>query len=123
MKRFKMAHGLVGTTGEPVRAPLKIVNNEVTEWGETTADIFLFILSNGPVVTQNDAIQGARLITAMETAKKNGAKFLEMEDGVHDWFKPMAEKMTPQLFRYSGNTVYNFILEGFEKSHEEDKKK
>lgn len=88
----------------------------------TLKQILWLILNNAPLQTQNDSIQGQRLAEALD-GSKNGV--IEFEDGVHDWIKPIAEKVTPALFRVNGNLVYKHICEGFEKPHqpkEEDKK-
>ncbi len=114
-----MVHGLVGLKDEPVKTPMKFQNQQVSEWGDTTADMFEYILGNALIKTQNDSIQGTRLYNALEKArndKGNAGEFIEIEDGLHDWFKPIAEQMTPVLFRLNGNIVYEFIREGFEKA-------
>ena len=77
--------------------------------------ILWLILNNAPLQTQNDSIQGMRLAQALD-GSKNGV--IEFEDGVHDWLKPIAEKITPPLFRVNANLVYKHICEGFEKPHQ-----
>ena len=119
MKKFKQAHHLIGADNQPVRVPIKVENITVTEWSDITGDIFLIILNNSPIKTQNDCIQGARLYQAIESGK--GKEFIELEEGVHDWFKPIAEQFTPVVFRINGNIVYKFICEGFEKPKESKK--
>ncbi len=74
------------------------------------------ILANAPMATQDDSIQGARLAQALDTAKDK--KTVELEEGVHDWLKRVAEKVTPAIFRQNGNVVYKHICEGFEKPQE-----
>lgn len=85
------------------------------------AELLMVILNNAPIQTQNDSIQGMRLATAIESANKT----IEFEDATYDWLKPIAEKVTPQLFRINGNIVYKHICEGFEppKLNEKDIKK
>ena len=80
------------------------------------------ILNNAPLQTQQDSINGMRLAQALDKVK-NGAEPIELEDGVHDWFKPVAEKLTPSIFRVNGNLVYKHICEGFEKAHQSQEKK
>lgn len=124
MKRFKMAHGLIGVDDEPIKTPVKIAAATATapaiveEWGETTADIFLYIMNNVPFRTNDDAIQGGRLYIAIKEAKKAKAAYLEIEDGVHDWLKIIAKDSSAQLYRVNGDIVYRFVMEGFEKAHE-----
>lgn len=92
---------------------IKILKVQGTEPEELTLkQIFWLILNNAPLQTQNDSIQGQRLAEALDGAKDGT---IEFEDGVHDWLKPVAEKITPQLFRVNGNLVYKHICEGFEK--------
>jgi len=74
------------------------------------------ILANAPIQTQDDSIQGARLAQALDEAK--GKKTVEIGEGVHDWLKRVAEKVTPVIFRQNGNEVYKHICEGFEKAKE-----
>lgn len=76
----------------------------------TMKQILWLILNNAPLQTQNDSIQGMRLAQSLE-GMKNGK--IEMEEGVHDWLKPIAEKVTPVLFRVNGNLIYKHICEGF----------
>lgn len=96
--------------------PIKILKPNEPEPEELTMkQIFWLILNNAPLQTQNDSIQGMRLAQALDGSKDG---FIEFEDGVHDWLKPIAEKATPLLFRVNGNLVYKHICEGFEKPHQ-----
>ena len=95
--------------GEPIKI-LKPGDTEPTDL--TLKQVLWLILNNASLQTQNDAIQGMRLAQALDTSKDG---VIEMEEGVHDWLKPVAEKVTPQLFRVNGNLVYKHICEGFEK--------
>lgn len=95
--------------------PVKIVEPGKTEPSELKlTQILWLILNNAEIRTQQDSIQGKRLAEALDAAKGT----IEMEDGVHDWLKPQAEKLTPILFRISGNDVYKHICEGYEKPHQ-----
>ena len=97
--------------------PIKILKPGDTEPVELTLkQIFWVLLNNAPLQTQNDSIQGMRLAQALDTSKDG---VIEIEEGVHDWLKPITEKVTPQLFRVNGNLVYKYICEGFEKPHSE----
>lgn len=96
---------------------IKILKPNETEPEELTLKQMMWlILNNAPLKTQDDSIQGQRLAKALDTAKDGG--IIEMEEGTHDWLKPIAEKVTPQLFRVNGNLVYKHICEGFEKPKE-----
>ena len=80
-----------------------------------------FILNNAPIKTQEDSKNGMRLAQSIDVAE--GKDKVEMEEGVHDWLKIVAEQVTPVLFRINGNIVYKYICEGFEKPHEPKLKK
>ena len=87
--------------------------------GEVSSEfrhVIQMILNNAPIQTQDDSIQGIRLATAIDNAE--GKEIIELEEGVHDWLKRVAEKITPVIFRINGNIVYKHICEGFEKSHQ-----
>lgn len=116
MKRYKQNHGIMGNNGEVVKCGLEVKEGQVTKWGETTGDIFMAILGNCSLQTQNDSIQGGRCYQAIESAK--GKEFIEIEEGTHDWLVPIAEKVTPPLFRINGNLVYLFVKDGFEKAQQ-----
>lgn len=108
MKRFKDTT-IPDYKGEPIKI-LKPDNPEPEKL--TVKQILWLILNNSPIQTQNDSIQGMRLARTLDSSKDG---IIEMEDGVHDWLKTVAEKVTPQLFRVNGNLVYEHIKEGFEK--------
>ena len=111
IKRFKDTT-VPDYKGEPIKV-FKPGNTEPQEL--TLKQIIWLILNNAPLQTQNDSIQGMRLAQALDDAKDG---YIEFADGVHDWLKPIAEKVTPSLFRVNGNLVYQYICEGFEKSHQ-----
>lgn len=91
--------------------PVRIIRPGASEAAELTLkEILWLILNNGPVATQNDSIQGARLAQALDAA----TDFVEMEDGVYDWLVIVAEQITPTIFRVNGNKVYRHICEKFE---------
>ena len=85
----------------------------------TLKQILWAILNNAPLQTQNDSIQGMRLAQALDSAKDG---VIEIEDGIHDWLKPVTEKVTPPLFRINASLVYKHICEGFEKLKQPDRK-
>jgi len=98
---------------------IKILKPDSADPEELTLKQMLWlILNNSPLQTQQDSINGMRLAQALDSCK-NGV--IEFDDGVHDWLKPIAEKVTPQLFRVNGNLVYKHICEGFEKLHQPKK--
>ena len=78
--------------------------------------VLRFILNNAPIQTQRDSIDGLELAKAIDAAE--GKDKIEIGEGVHEWLKTVAEKVTPPLFRINGNTVYKYICEGFEKPHQ-----
>lgn len=120
MKVFKNTV-VLGYNGKPIMLPI----GGTPAPGEQPAmkiakltNIFWLILNNAPIQTQQDSINGQRLAQALDAAKDT----IEVEEGVHDWLKPIAEKVTPTLFRVNGNTVYRLVCEGFEKPHKPKEK-
>lgn len=112
MKIFKNTI-IKGYDGKSI--PLQELKDGKTEIiGATSLHIFYAILNLSPIQTQNDSIQGMRMALALDKVKDKGGN-IELEDGIHDWLKPLAEKLTPQLFRVNGNIVYQYVCEGFEK--------
>jgi hypothetical protein len=97
---------LKGYNGEFVKAAVSTGIKELK-----ISDAIWAILNNAPIKTQNDSIQGMRLAQALVKAQDSG--IIEMEDGVHDWLKPLAEQVTPSIFRVNGSIVYELIKEGF----------
>lgn len=114
MKTFKNVV-LKDYKGEPIKWTNRTDNGDIETNDLKLANILFMILNNAPLQTQNDSIQGVSLAKSLDAAK-NGAD-IEIEDGVHNWLKPIAEKLTPQLFRVNGNIIYEHIKEGFEKPH------
>ena len=113
---------LNGYNGEPMRMGVRENDNDLPEFKEAKLDLVMrVILNNAPLQTQQDSINGMRLAMALDKVK-NWAEPIELEDGVHDWFKPVAEKLTPTIFRVNGNLVYKHICEGFEKAHQPKEK-
>ena len=113
MKVFKNAV-LTGYDGKPIKLPFRENEGDSLEFRDGRLDFVLrIILNNAPIAAQNDSIQGMRLAQALDEAKDK--KAIVLEEGIHDWLKPIAEKLTPQLFRVNGNIVYKHISEGFEK--------
>ncbi|KKN23713.1 hypothetical protein LCGC14_0902140 [marine sediment metagenome] len=114
---------LNGYNGEPMRMAVRENDGDPIELKEAKLDsVMRIILNNAPLQTQQDSINGMRLAMALDKAK-NGAATIEIEDGVHDWLKPVAEKLTPSIFRVNGNLVYKHICEGFEKAHQSQDQK
>lgn len=120
MKVFKNTV-VLGYNGKPVMLPVGTAapGKEPEMKVAMLTNIFWLILNNAPIQTQQDSIQGQRLATALDAAKDT----IEVEEGVHDWLKPLAEKVTPQLFRVNGNTIYKLIKEGFEKPNKPKEEK
>lgn len=108
-----------GFGGENIKIPQqKKGSNEVEVVDAKLTEILTIILNDAPLRTQDDSIQGFRLAEAIEAARDK--KTIEIEDGVHDWLKPIAEQLTPMLFRINGNIVYKHICEGFDKPEGKD---
>lgn len=108
MKRFKNVV-LSAYNGDPIKIPKSDTDASLVDC--TLKVAMQAILANAPMKTQNDSIQGMRLAQALDKADE----FIELEEGVHDWLKTVAEGLTPPLFRVNGNIVYELIKEGFEK--------
>ena len=120
MKKFQN-EVVKGWDGKPLKSRVQGADGQVAEEKELKLENVLWIiLNNAPLKTQNDSIQGQRLAKALDKAKDNGV--IEMEEGVHDWIKPIAEQLTPGLFRINGNNVYELIKEGFEKEKQPKEK-
>lgn len=106
-----------GYNGKPIRT-----QKAVGESGQVgivdcrLQEILWLLLNNAPLRTQNDSIQGMRLAQALD--KADGAEIIEIEEGVHDWLKPIAEQLTPSIFRVNGNLVYDLVKDGFIKAKE-----
>jgi hypothetical protein len=111
MKVFKN-QSIKGYNGEVIKVR---VNPETVE-DLNLHKVFWSILNNSPIKSQNDSIQGMRLAQALDKAKDSDT--IELEDGTHDWIKPIAEQQTPSLFRLNGHLIYELIKEGFEKPNE-----
>ena len=116
-KHFTNA-GLLGYNGKdkikiPVTAPTATVPAVMST---ETRHIFLAILNNSEFKTMDDSIQGNRLATAIDEAE--GKDEIVIGEGVHDWLKKRAEQVCPAIFRVNGSIVYEFVKEGFTKSHE-----
>ncbi len=109
---------LNGYNGKPIKLQIREDEGDVLESKEAKLDFILrIILNNAPLQTQQDSINGMRLAQSLDAAEET----IELDDGVHDWLKPIAEKLTPTIFRVNGNIVYVHVCEGFEKSHEKAK--
>lgn len=108
---------LTGYDGKPI----EIIVNAQGNRQEVTMEIALqIILNNAPLKTQQDAINGMRLQLALDKAKdgKENSGDIVLGEGIHEWLKPIAESLTPEIFRINGSLVYEHIKEGFEKLHE-----
>ena len=116
MKKFKNTT-IMGYNGKPLMSRDRDESGQVKEEKEIKLVNALWVILNAaPLKSQNDSIQGSRLAKSLDKAEENG--FIEIEDGVHDWLKPIAEQVTPQLFRINGHVIYELIKEGFEKVKE-----
>ena len=109
-----------GITGYNGKDKLKIPISQGGELSTETRHIFLVILNNSEFKTMDDSIQGNRLANAIDEAE--GKDFIEIGEGVFDWFKRKAEAVCPVIFRVNGSIVYEFIKEGYDKPHEPGKK-
>lgn len=99
--------------GEPIKI---LMPNEPEPKELTLKQMLWLILNNAPLQTQQDSINGASLASALDAAK-DGTDIV-IEDGVYIWLKPVAEKVTPSIFKINGHIVYEHIKEGFEKPHQ-----
>ena len=95
--------------------PIKIPMSQSGEMSTEFRHVLLAILNNSEFKTMDDSIQGNRLANAIDKAE--GKDFIEIEEGVHDWLKRKAEQVCPVIFRVNGSIIYEFVKEGFEKSH------
>ena len=110
--------GVLGYNGKdkikiPVTAPTPTVPAVMST---ETRHIFLAILNNSDFKIMDDSIQGNRLATAIDEAEDKDE--IVIGEGVHDWLKKRAEQVCPAIFRVNGSIVYEFVKEGFAKSHE-----
>jgi len=105
--------------GEPIKLQFP---NEPEAKELVLKQILWMILNNAPIKTQQDCKQGALMATALD-ACKDRVEVIEIEEGTHDWLKPIAEELTPALFRVNGHLVYEHICEGFEKANQPSGKK
>ena len=100
--------------GNPLRIHKEQGKDELID--VRTEEIFTIILNNAQMRTMNDSIQGNRLAVSMKKCKDG--EFIEIEDGVYDWLKEQAQTICPPAFRINAGGIMEFILEGFEKSHQ-----
>lgn len=108
--------------GEPIITKRTDSNGQEVDEGKLRlVNVLWIILNNAPLKTQNDSIQGMRLAEALDKAKDNGV--IEIEEGVHDWIRPIAENLTPQIFRLNGNNIYLVIKDGFDKTTQSKEEK
>lgn len=104
--------GVPGYNEERIKIPVSQAGGMSTE----TRHVFLVILNTAEFRTMDDSIQGNRLASAIDEAE--GKDFIEIGEGVYTWLKKKAEQVCPNLFRVNGEIVYEFVKEGFEKSHQ-----
>lgn len=107
-----------GYNGKPI--PVNVTPEKLENLTITMA--MRAILNNAPFKTINDSVQGGRLMLALDKAEEEKGDIV-IEEGTHDWFKPLAEQICPPLFKINGNLIYEHIKEGFEKSAQPDKKR
>ncbi len=113
MKVFKNVP-LNGYDGKPIQLPIRDSQDSPMEMKDAMlVNILWLIWNSAPCETQVDSKNGRLLCEALDAAK--GKRTIEMEEGVHEWLKPVAERVTPKVFRVNGNIVYEHIKEGFEK--------
>ena len=111
MKIFKNT-AIIGYNGKLIEIPI----NEQGGKKDVTVEMALqIILNSAPLKTMQDSINGMRLQVALDKAK-DATETIELEEGTHDWIKPIAESLCPQIFRINGSLVYEVIKEGFEKA-------
>lgn len=97
--------------------PLSVVINEQGDKKDMPLEIALqAILNNAPLKTMQDSINGMRLQQALDKARAGGD--IVLEEGTHDWLKPIAESLCPQLFRINASLIFELIKEGFEKAEQ-----
>jgi len=95
--------------------PIILQTNTAGDTKEVTLEMALqVILNNAPLKTMQDSVNGMRLQLALDKAK-DGADIV-LEEGTHDWLRPIAESLTPQIFRVNGSIVYELIKDGYEKA-------
>jgi|TARA_Y100000310_G_scaffold342327_1_gene445087 hypothetical protein len=102
-----------GYKGENIQIPYQ--EGGKVKWKEANVkDILWTILHQAPFSSQNDSIEGRKLAVALDNA--NGV--IKIEDSTFLWIKPIAEKVTPQLFKINGNVVYEYICNAKEPDRE-----
>ena len=120
-KRFKNTK-LKDDEGNIISIPIRDADTGKVERVEYVfADMLRLIWSQIPCKTLVDSRNGNLLIKAIEKAKDK--PFVEIEEGCHDWLKPLAEAVIPPIFREKGDFIYAYIKEGFEKPHQPQEKK
>ncbi len=93
------------------------------ELSTETRHVFLAILNNTEIKTNDDSIQSVRFAIAIDEAE--GQDAVELGEGVYDWLKKKLDatdkegyQLCPRLFRVNGSVVYEFIKDGYDKPHE-----
>jgi hypothetical protein len=114
MKRFNNEI-VKGYNGKPIMWNIDGKTEELM-----TLNAFYLVLNGCKMLTQKDSIEGAKLALALDKSKDE--EQIEVEESTHDWFKLMAEKLTPSIFGVNGNVVYLLIKEGFIKDEIKGKK-
>tara|TARA_Y100000310_G_scaffold324990_1_gene387718 strand:+ start:13856 stop:14269 length:414 start_codon:yes stop_codon:yes gene_type:complete len=133
MKRFKNTT-LIGQGGNKIQyakqkegaegSPCKICGQPNLEWVDAKLyNILAVILNNTPIKTMPDSIQGGRLADVLEEVEKKKLAFIEIEEGVHDWLKPIVKEIAPPIFRLGAQYIYDHICGGFEKEHQPEREK
>ena len=79
-------------------------------------DAMLHISNTFPCKTLDDSTKKRSLKQALLASVRTGK--IELEPEVFKWLKTASEQVCPAVFRVNGSIVYEFVKEGFAKSHE-----
>ena len=112
--------GIMSRNGKDL---IKIPISQAGDLSTETRHVFLAILNVCELKVMDDSIQGGRLADAVDEAE--GKDEFVIGEGVYDWLKKKLEvvdrdgyQICPRIFRVNGSVVYEFIKEGFNKSHQ-----
>ena len=117
MKKFNNAV-VNGYNGKPI---MWNIDGKVQEL--KTVNAFFLVLNNYKMMSQKDSIEGSKLAIALDKVVTGEDEIISIEEGTHDWFKLIAERLTPGIFGVNGNVVYMFVKEGFAKDKEKEDNK
>ena len=106
--------------GNPIRLPVVSDDPDAAPAVQDgkVVDIMRLLVVNVDFKTNEDSREGKRLIEILDKARVDEAKYVEMDGGVHNWFKGKIATLCPPIFKFDGEEIYLLISEGFEKVNE-----